>query len=272
MAATLEQVRAEFLAKLTDAGTDSADAKALLDVARPALIFRPAASAIESDPSRINRPDGATNEDDIPIGATKIGGRPDVPAGFSWPGTQSFVLQFDLAKLPPDVIDLDLPRQGHLLFFADPEEPTRGTLMWIEPDHTRLQRTEPPEDAILFLPRRMIRDIMLTLDLNRSEVPAFDAREDEVYSAIAVPDASECIQLGGDAQTLSDDKTLYCEEAAGDPPDDLPEEDQEWRLVMRVGSIEECEMAWGQSLFVWLRAGDLRARRFENAVVLQLAE
>jgi len=271
MAATLELARAEFGAKLAEAGI-TGDAKTLIEIARPAFIFRPAASAIESDPSRINRPEGATNEDDIPVGASKIGGRPDLPAGFSWPGTQSFVLQLDLSKLPPEVIDLDLPREGLLLFFADAQEPTNGTLAWIEPFHTRLQRTEPPEGATLFLPRRMTRDITLTLDLNRPEVPATDLREDDVYTALALPDAAECIQLGGDAQTLNDDKTLHCEDEAADPPDGIPEEDLQWRLVLRVGAIEECEMNWGDSLFVFMRAGDLKARRFDNAVVLQLPE
>lgn len=66
-----------------------------------ATIIRSAKPAI-----KINRE--RTNEDDIPIGASKLGGNPDLPADFEWPHRDNipltFIAQFslaDVAKAPP---------------------------------------------------------------------------------------------------------------------------------------------------------------------------
>ena len=60
--------------------------------------------------------------DDVPVGASKIGGAPDLPDDASWPVDRdarplSFVAQLDLASLP--AVDDDLPREGTLSFFYD---------------------------------------------------------------------------------------------------------------------------------------------------------
>lgn len=60
---------------------------------------------------------------DAPIGASRIGGGPDVPAGFAWPTHKGraldFLLQIDLADLQGLQCGLDLPAQGVLSFFYD---------------------------------------------------------------------------------------------------------------------------------------------------------
>jgi hypothetical protein len=61
--------RAELGARLTAAGIAPALVALLLDRSRPAL-------ALGTEPAA---------EDGIPIGATKLGGRPDLPAGMAWP-------------------------------------------------------------------------------------------------------------------------------------------------------------------------------------------
>ena len=268
MARTLEEARSLFRIALLDAGVNE-NVDGFLAVARPALIYHPAASAIERDPSLVNRPEGETNEDDIPLGATKVGGRADLPAGSSWPGdTLSFVVQFDLARLPPDVIDLDLPREGHLALFADPEDGVAGKLIWIGPYEGRLARAEPPDAATLHLPRRLSHEVVLTLDFERPGVPASDSEPDLASDAPAVPQPEDCIQLGGDPRTLTDRLAEACEQRDAEL-DPLSGDDAEWRLVLRVGSIEECEMDWNGSLYVWMRTGDIRERRFDNAVIVR---
>jgi len=68
-------------------------------------------------------------ETDAPIGASRIGGGPDVPAGFEWPNHKGraldFLLQINLADVQGLQCGLDLPAQGVLSFFYDTETMTR---------------------------------------------------------------------------------------------------------------------------------------------------
>ena len=68
-------------------------------------------------------------------GASRFGGRPDVPEGFAWPswpgedgGTHplSFLAQFDCAALAPLDREGLLPKTGLLSFFYDAESQPWG--------------------------------------------------------------------------------------------------------------------------------------------------
>lgn len=264
MAQSLEEARARFRSRLAQAGV-SEFIEDFLSVARPALVFRPCAAAFESDISLLFRSGGPANEDDIPLGSTKIGGRPDMPKDRRWPGrTMSFILQINLAQLPPDIVDL--PREGLLSFFVDPDDFGNVTLDWYVPEAGRLFRKEPEDEPRLFLPRRLSHEIVLTLDLDRPEAPVRDDTRDEVYDALAVSRDNDFVQLGGDPHVLNS-MLQECEECAADFPD-LSEDDAQWRLVLQVGNIDECEIDWPGTLFVWMRAGDLRERHFERIVAI----
>jgi len=87
-------------------------------------------------------------DDDIAVGASKIGGDPDLPAGTVWPSYNgcyhSFVAQFDLAEMPP----LDpLPRGGMLYVFHAIE--LLYEFEWNESVDHRAAKVVyvPPEDA-----------------------------------------------------------------------------------------------------------------------------
>ncbi|MGC5324385.1 YwqG family protein [Brevibacillus sp. SYSU BS000544] len=60
------------------------------------------------------------NEDDLPLGSSKIGGTPDLPPHFEWPRwkvyTMSFLGQINLAELP-NAPGTTLPKKGILYFF-----------------------------------------------------------------------------------------------------------------------------------------------------------
>ncbi len=57
----------------------------------------------------------------LPLGASRSGGAPDVPAGFQWPNfdgvPMSFIAQFNLSELTEIEPTLRLPKSGWLLFF-----------------------------------------------------------------------------------------------------------------------------------------------------------
>src|SRR5688572_14640520 len=69
-------------------------------------------------------------EDDIPVGASKIGGVPDLPTSIEWPrldsGPLAFLAQIDLSKLPRMERISALPSSGHLSFFYDADHQPWG--------------------------------------------------------------------------------------------------------------------------------------------------
>ena len=93
----------------------------------------------------------------ITIGASKLGGVPDLPAGVAWPewktGYLTFVAQVNLAELPE--ID-SFPNGGMLSFFYDREQSAwgfdpnhkEGFRLWYFPETSRLIRAVEPQPSI----------------------------------------------------------------------------------------------------------------------------
>lgn len=94
----------------------SAIEERIVQVAKPAI-------RIEPTPA---------NDDDLPIGASKFGGNPDLPPGFQWPYWNNkpltFLAQFELSDLSgmisPD--NASLPERGWLLYFYSADEQPWG--------------------------------------------------------------------------------------------------------------------------------------------------
>ncbi len=63
------------------------------------------------------------------VPAGRYGGLPCLPAGVEWDGGLDLVATVDCAALPADGGGLPLPRDGHLLFFADRTDPDGLALM-----------------------------------------------------------------------------------------------------------------------------------------------
>ena len=98
-----------LVAKLRD--TDlAAKADKLLALARPTITYETVKIA----------------ERTIPVGASKFGGRPDMPASTAWPKFEdqplSFLGQFNLAELQPSPVARELPASGVLSAFCLYEE------------------------------------------------------------------------------------------------------------------------------------------------------
>lgn len=90
---------------------------AIAPAARPALIVH--RTVLEREPSE--------------LGATRLGGRPDLPAGTKWPRcrgfAQTFLAQLRLSDLPPEAAELR-GHDGTLLFFAHIDREDGG---WSQP-------------------------------------------------------------------------------------------------------------------------------------------
>ncbi|WP_280885946.1 DUF1963 domain-containing protein [Streptomyces sp. LBL] len=62
--------------------------------------------------------------------AARTGGLPALPDGVDWPeGREPLVLTVDCAALPHHVLDIELPADGHLLFFTDIEYPPESSVV-----------------------------------------------------------------------------------------------------------------------------------------------
>lgn len=258
MAATIEDARAAFRQRFIDAEIPERAVESLA-LARPAIFFRPG--------SRIF-------EDDIPVGASKIGGRPDLPADMAWPEDLrisdvhlTLLAQINLVDVPLGVLDIALPCDGVLLAFAAPNHFGVGRVLWIPPG-TALERRTPPEGHHVFPVRGLAPDIQMTLDPERPDIPRsfLDEGLDEI--AMAGREDIRVVQLGGDPFLIQTPLEHECEEIASDTGR-LTGDDARWVFVLQVDSIPEAEMMWGDggSVYFLLRAGDLRDCRFEHAVV-----
>jgi uncharacterized protein YwqG len=154
--ATREINRDQWKSKLRDAGVEDSLSSKLADLVRPSV-------ALQAQPFA----------EDLPIGCSKLGGRPDLPPGMAWPTRQpyslvyprgdrsvmqkerplAFLAQINLSDIAAaGGTNLELPQHGLLSLFYDAESQPWGfdpgdsvgfQLMWFaEPD---LRPSKPPE-------------------------------------------------------------------------------------------------------------------------------
>ncbi len=116
--------RAELQAKLYEVGLEE-HAAILAEHARPAIYIEREVIA---------------DENQLPHGTSRLGGSPDVPAGFSWPHHNNrpliFLAQFNLAEVSPFDIDHLLPTEGTLYFFYDRLHGEAGITLYHPGDNT----------------------------------------------------------------------------------------------------------------------------------------
>jgi uncharacterized protein YwqG len=107
----------------------------------------------EADPAVVEKFDAAL--DALPIGASRFGGLPDLPAGTPWPDRDGVPMEFVAQLRLADVAPLDplarLPGGGSLAFFynsqwasSDMEPDARCAAVIYVPDGVALERTPPP--------------------------------------------------------------------------------------------------------------------------------
>ena len=177
-------------------------------------------------------------DDRHPVGASKLGGRPDLPPDMPWPLREeryplSFVMQVDLATADTGGV---LPADGLLSFFYDAEDEPwgfedgdeTGSLLLYVPAGTPLARRDFPDDL------------------------------DEEYRFGVMSLAPE----------PADDVERH--RLLGEPDLVQSEPDPSVRLVLQVGSDDDVEMMWGDGgyLYVYLTPAALARRDWASARVV----
>ena len=239
---------------------------------------------------------------DLVVGASKLGGSPDLPDGFNWPffrgKPQHFVLQVNLTDIA-GIMSLkgQLSKSGLLSFFYDIEEQPWGyDPAAIDGFHVsyfqdcadlRRQVTRPAleEFALEF------REEITLPGLGHRAANALTSSNtwtDDMYDAYSVLVAdlgsttpgrsggkhrilghSENIQ--GDMQLEAQLVTngLYCGNASGyqDPRrESLEQHAEDWMLLLQLDSDDMGNFMWGDSgmLYYWIRKQDLHELRFDR--------
>lgn len=148
-----------------------------------------------------------TPSSEIPLGASRLGGVPDAPAGFVWPTRGARPLEF-LAQLDLDALGAAaIPAHGSLLFFYDCEEQPWG-----------FRPEERDAWAVVHVERATP---LVRCDVPGSAVRTFASASVTAYATLDLPAASDGLVEGHFGTAFDPQWESYCEltdELARDAP------------------------------------------------------
>ncbi|MBE3561609.1 MAG: DUF1963 domain-containing protein [Ktedonobacteraceae bacterium] len=245
------------------------------------------------------------DETSIVLGASKIGGLPDLPPGIHWPELngvpQSFIAQIRLEEVHPYDSERLLPERGMLWFFydalqetygADPQDCGGWQVILQDISSAYLQRatipaTLPAQSRFKAASVRFVPEITLS-QVPKLDLPAYDWSDEELEKyedliAELVPPDERAFRhrLLGNADLIQDDLRLQCHLVShGVTDEDDPRAQKlaagamDWRLLLQVDTDERLGMRWSSTgmLYYCITATNLRARRFETAWLVMQAD
>ncbi|MDQ6644851.1 MAG: YwqG family protein [Chloroflexota bacterium] len=248
----------------------------------------------------------ATEADEsfINIGASKLGGVPDLPPGAAWPELkglpQSFIAQIRLDEVRLYDTDKVLPQSGMLWFFYDAQQQTFGAdpsdrggwqVLCKDGDLSKLQRaTAPAQLPATSQFKASFLGFANEMTLSQQpqlEIPNLDWTTDEQkkYETLlsTFPDqadhATQHHRLLGNPDTIQDDMRLECQLASNGVTDTddpkaaaLSKGAMDWQLLLQVDTDDDIGMRWGNSgmLYYWIKSADLKTHSFDTSwLVLQ---
>lgn len=222
------------------------------------------------------------------LGASRLGGRPDLPASTAWPDWDGVPLAFVAQIELDDVHSFDpahvLPARGLLSFFYetttavwgnDPKD-RGGWAVLFTPPGAELVRHEPPPGLHVggrFEPLLLRPSPTFTfVPCESAELEALGLSPEETFTYSGVldrlGDAPPAVvhRLLGHPEPLQGDMQLMCQMASQgfDGYQDqslvgLTEGARDWRLLLQVDSQPEIGMSWGDAgrLYFWMHKDQL---------------
>jgi uncharacterized protein YwqG len=246
----------------------------------------------------------ATPSEAISVGASKLGGQPDLPDEIEWPTYNDvplgFIGQINLAEATPFDLEEELPKSGMLYFFYDGQQQTWG----FDPKDSGSSRVLFYDGPASALKRRKASDRLPAESDFPSQAVAFEAEprmpawqsipidklqlsEEECNKYLEFLDSIRAASplhwlLGHPNQVQGDmmlecqlvSNGLYCGDPSGyrDPRRAVLEKAAtDWRLLLQVDS-DDHGMMWGDvgHIFFWIRKQDLAERDFSKCwLILQ---
>lgn len=244
----------------------------------------------------IIKPKGA-DENELPLGRSKIGGRPDLSVNTGWFREEngkclSFIAQINLSE----VAQLEgaglLPRKGMLYFFYSAKQQAWGfdikdkgkfKVFFDNTDHTKLERKDFPDDLeehARYKPCKLsfIESVSLPDWESPSVINKLNNEESGNYSYLLEEYAPDMNKLLGHSDNIQAPMELecqlvtnglYCGDESGynDPrAKELAKNADDWTLLFQLDSNEEAGMMWGSVgvLYFWIKKNDLANKQFDN--------
>lgn len=236
---------------------------------------------------------------ELPLGTTKLGGQPDLPAEVGWPKwrgqPQAFIAQVNLGDVSPFDPDQLLPQAGLLSFFYDSDdgvdglrsEDRGGWRVVFVPSGSNLSRRPFPSslpkrrrfDAVALYPQTEITyaptESLVVQRLGLSANQAVSYREalqdddDVSHRMLGHPDVIQTdMQVA--CELVSSGLSLSDFESFRGSLGELHERASRWRLLLQVDSDDDAGMTWGDAgrLYYWIRDQDLQAQRFDQTSLM----
>lgn len=231
------------------------------------------------------------DENDLPLGASKFGGQPDLPPDYTWATARgkslAFVGQINLADCTPFEVHSALPKKGILYFFNNfwggdvfGSTETTGKVLYFSGDMTSLKRHPPADDlpafAKLFYPCALNFSIKYT-------VPPFESRYIISSSAVGTTaSVKNALTLSSEEDEISYWKLIsmifsgqgdhqmfgYPNQLQNDLEANNGSADS-WQLLLQVDTDENPRMMWGGDsglCYYWIKEHDLVARNFDRII------
>jgi uncharacterized protein YwqG len=242
----------------------------------------------------------------MPVGASRLGGSPDLPADFEWPCFDgrplAFIAQLNLSLLARWPQVLPLPANGSLVFFYDSEQATWGFdpndkgsahVAYLPGDWSSWRKRPIPDDipeSGQFHPSLVDFYVDPTLPDPSSPLFVPPLRPDEndtlgnIISELHEDDDKPIHRLGGHPDVVQGPMELECQlvtnnvycgdsKAYQDPRvKELAPGAADWRLLLQIDSDDEIGFMWGDGgrIYFWIREQDLKDRRFDRTwLILQ---
>lgn len=235
------------------------------------------------------------DDKNIKIGQSKIGGRPDLKSGSSWPKSDkgkslSFIGQVNCEEVSVYDKESIFPKKGLISFFYcseqgawgfDPNDKDRFKVIYCTNIH-ELQRIDFPKDL---LQEAIFKSNKLKFSSSLS-LPSWD--DDSIDGLLSDKETESYIDLNegyenqifGYANNIQETMELECQLVTnglycGDPTGyndpkrkELEEGIDDWVLLFQVDSDEEkTGMMWGDTgkLYFWIRKQDLLLKKFDKS-------
>jgi uncharacterized protein (TIGR02996 family) len=220
----------------------------------------------------------AKADKDIPVGVSKVGGCPDLPAGTDWPTNDdhpiAFLAQWNLAELAGSPAASPLPRSGLLSFFVDLQpyiddeyDDDPPGLVLYTPDTGGLTRLKMPKDLpkeCRLKPCRVTfteRGTVLGIDTVALKQARVMREEDQEAYAEFFSDVLEdgVVPIKGPHQILGNYQPIQ-----EDPVQFKKEKD--WLLLSQFNRDTACglEVGDGGAFYFFIRREHLVAARFDR--------
>ena len=243
-------------------------------------------------------------DEQIPLGASKFGGLPDLPQGEPWPVNEQtgaplhFIAQINFKQTAEFDADGELPSRGMLYLFYDcvqmpwgydPKHDASKKALYFEGEGEMGRRAAPFGSDQVFEPAALSFESCAELPSLQSDLMSGFETDDDEFDAYWLMNGDFCEQCSdnkilGHADDIQGGMELECELVANDIYcGNLIDYDDpaiakfrrnvgEWALLLQIGSNDENKMMWFDcgKIYLWIKKSDLRERKFDRSrLVLQ---